>query len=203
MIPMPPADHDRHVMEVVSRDLRRYASLPAAFAYRTNRSASCTCNRNVAQNHLSIFHDPTLRAGDTVVTGERAVVFNGSSSWPLKPKDFSDFSASTRLTKAERRNVDSLVGVSYAANLLKPYAIARQQTREAPQQVAQAQIVRPATRSESVRQVYDVNPRTQPQQPPRPIRPPTIRSSRSSPRRCSRCSGRSSRSLRPRPTCRS
>lgn len=145
------------VEQAVSRDLRRYASLPAAFAYRTNRSASCTCNRNIAQNHLSIFRDPTLRAGDLVVTGERAVVFNGAKTWPLKPKDFTDFSASTRLTSTERRNVDALVGVTYAANLLKPYAIVQQaRERDAPR-VIEANIIRPPqARSEIVRQVYDV-----------------------------------------------
>lgn len=133
----------------VSRDMRRYASLPAAFAYRTSRTASCTCNRSKTPTRLSILIDPTLRPGDAVVTETGAKVFNGSDSWPRRPSDFTDFAVSAKLNKADRKKVDALVGVTYAQNLLKPYAVARQNRNE---QVAQVQIIRPTQPQTQARQ---------------------------------------------------
>ncbi|MBN9062278.1 MAG: DUF2865 domain-containing protein [Rhizobiales bacterium] len=130
------------VESAVSRDRVSYAALPAAFAYRAARSSSCSCKSGVTPARLSIFIDPTLRPGDAVVTEDGAKVFDGSGSWPRKPSDFTDFAASKRLTNADRKKIDSLVGVTYAANLLKPYKVARSDRGTA---VAEVVIVRPQT----------------------------------------------------------
>ncbi|WP_342362140.1 DUF2865 domain-containing protein [Terrarubrum flagellatum] len=161
------------IENAVSRDLRRYTSLPAAFAYQKSRSASCTCHQTAQQTHISIMRDTTLRPGDTVVTGERAVVFNGATSWPYRPSDFSDFRVSGRLNAAQKREIDSRVGVTYAANLLKPYNVAK--AREITP-VAAVEIVRPQQVSELVRRVDGGPPA------PRPANMIVTVSSPSSPR---------------------
>jgi len=58
----------------------RYADLENAFVYRKTIVPGCTCNGRDAFGlaHVDVAHDPTLRAGDIVVTANGPQRFNGS-----------------------------------------------------------------------------------------------------------------------------
>jgi len=58
----------------------------------------------------AILRDPTLRAGDIVMTNKGAMVFRGANHLPHTAGDFTDFRQSTLLTKEERRRIDDAVG---------------------------------------------------------------------------------------------
>ena len=93
----------------VSADGRRYADLPAAFAYRKAIVAGCTCNGRTAFGlaRFDIARDPTLRPGDIVATPQGIAVYTINSnnsgafspvaSYPGLPKDTRDRLAQTRI----------------------------------------------------------------------------------------------------------
>jgi hypothetical protein len=67
-----------------------YASLRTAFLFRQRVENVCTC-RGTATNGLArlpITHDPTLRAGDIVVTDAGVRVFSGGPRFPYRAQDF-------------------------------------------------------------------------------------------------------------------
>jgi hypothetical protein len=68
------------VEHAVASDGKNYKSLANAFTYRERLVTDCTCNARdtagIAQ--LDSLSDPTLRAGDIVVTAEGPVVFTGN-----------------------------------------------------------------------------------------------------------------------------
>ncbi len=63
----------------VAPDGSRYANLDNAYVYRDHLVANCTCNGKDALGLTAIEadHDPTLRAGDTVVTANGPVSYVG------------------------------------------------------------------------------------------------------------------------------
>jgi hypothetical protein len=80
-------------------DGSRYADLPNAFAYRKQIVAGCTCNGRdpfgLAQ--IDPKADPTLKAGDVVVTDKGPEAFTGSKTAQFTPvQDYSGFSKSAR-----------------------------------------------------------------------------------------------------------
>ncbi len=152
------AEGAESIEQAVSRDRGPYSALPTAFAYRTARNASCSCQpQGGGVGRLSALRDFTLRPGDAVVTAGTAEVFSGSSAWPFRASDFTDFQASRQLKPDGRKKVDSIVGASYARRVLKPYTVARV-TREAPPPVADIEIVRPERRAD-VRRIDGPNGR--------------------------------------------
>jgi len=79
--------NDDSIERAVSSKGTPYDKLGAAFAYRTGLKKDCTCgsSRNVEQALLT---DPTLAAGDIVVTARGVRVFAGGASFPFKERDF-------------------------------------------------------------------------------------------------------------------
>jgi len=80
-------------------DGSRYADLPNAFTYRKQIVAGCTCNGRdpfgLAQ--IDPKADPTLKAGDVVVTDKGPEAFTGSKTAQFTPvQDYSGFSKSAR-----------------------------------------------------------------------------------------------------------
>jgi hypothetical protein len=65
----------------VARDGARYANLDNAFLYRKQLAANCTCNgRDVfGLAPFGMASDPTLRAGDIVVTKDGLMAYTGKS----------------------------------------------------------------------------------------------------------------------------
>ncbi|HET7678858.1 MAG TPA: DUF2865 domain-containing protein [Xanthobacteraceae bacterium] len=65
----------------VSSDGKRYAALPAAFVYRKQVIAGCTCNGKTAGGlaQIDVKSDPTLRPGDIVVTDKGLMSYRGGS----------------------------------------------------------------------------------------------------------------------------
>jgi len=65
----------------VAHDGEHYANLDAAFVYRKQLVANCTCNGKDAFGHASfdVKNDPTLRPGDIVSTKDGLMAYTGKS----------------------------------------------------------------------------------------------------------------------------
>lgn len=112
--------------QVVSREMKSYASLPTAFSYRQARpAASCACRRGIAGHYVSPFRDFTLRAGDAVVVEGGAQVFEGANRWPFRPSDFADFRQAAALSKREIQKLDEVLDVSRRERLLAAFKAGR------------------------------------------------------------------------------
>jgi hypothetical protein len=68
--------------KAVAADGTRYANLGTAFLYRDRIVADCTCNgkSNLGLASISIDADPTLRAGDVIVTAHGTVAAAAKSA---------------------------------------------------------------------------------------------------------------------------
>jgi hypothetical protein len=93
------AGSDR-IEDAVSASGAPYTALPVALRYRTTLDNSCTCHRARAQQY-SILRDPTLRKGDTVMTPNGFVVFQGSRQSPYAQSDFATL-ADAPMSKDQR-----------------------------------------------------------------------------------------------------
>jgi hypothetical protein len=69
----------------------------------------------------AIFHDKTLRAGDTVMMSMGAVVFRGGDRLPYSAADFADFRESRLLTKKERQQIDADLGLTMRAEAMRNF----------------------------------------------------------------------------------
>lgn len=109
------------VEEARDRGGRRYADLPVAYRYRQERVNACTCRIDPADmsKRLSVTLDPTLKAGDAVVTESSAVVFSGKASLPFRRKDFQPMETAATLGKGERTRLQSLLGLTREQLLAK------------------------------------------------------------------------------------
>lgn len=97
----------------VSADGKTYSSLPMAYAYEKSGDQACIpAIVQANERRISLLRDFTLRPGDTIMLEGRARVFNGSSQWPYRTSDFSDFRTSSMLSSNDRRRIDHLVGQS-------------------------------------------------------------------------------------------
>jgi hypothetical protein len=63
----------------VSSDGKRYSALPAAFVYRKQLVADCTCNGKTAGGlaRIDVKSDPTLRPGDIIATNQGLMSYRG------------------------------------------------------------------------------------------------------------------------------
>lgn len=88
----------------------RYADLDNAFVYRQKLVPECTCNgRDIfGLAHLDVDNDPTLRAGDVVVTRSGLQVFRGSRSGAIRSRDFSPIRNAPNLSASLRRELSAL-----------------------------------------------------------------------------------------------
>jgi Protein of unknown function (DUF2865) len=84
-----------------------YAGLNAAFSYRKQLSADCTCNgKNVfGTAAIDIKVDPTLRSGDIVATQDGLQIFSKSRHHSRSDADFRPVEADAKLSANLRRTV--------------------------------------------------------------------------------------------------
>lgn len=94
----------------VAADGTRYADLDNAFAFRDKNIPDCSCTGNgpggLAQ--LDLESDPTLRAGDVVVTAAGPAMFRGSAQFPHKAADFTPIDDSARLNGQMRQKLNEI-----------------------------------------------------------------------------------------------
>lgn len=74
-----------------------YSAMPNAFAFRSSLDSACVADGGAA---VAVYHDPTLRAGDMVMTDDGLKVFRGGSL-PHSDSDFRSAS-SAKLSARER-----------------------------------------------------------------------------------------------------
>lgn len=88
-------------------DGSKYSSLPNAYKYREHLANSCTCNGKSAAGNaaITIENDPTLRAGDIVMTANGPVVFTGAPGTHHKMSEFVPAQDSRKISKATRATV--------------------------------------------------------------------------------------------------
>jgi Protein of unknown function (DUF2865) len=83
-----PAGSDK-IEDAVSTSGAAYTALPVALRSRTTFDNTCTCHRSIAHGYSrSLLHDLTLRKGDTIMTPQGFVVFQGRSRPPFAREDF-------------------------------------------------------------------------------------------------------------------
>jgi len=89
----------------VSRDGQRYADLDAAFVYRKQLVANCTCNGRDAFGlaPYDITNDPTLRPGDIVSTKDGFLAYSGKSGGGFTPIDSAAVEAQLYATPGPTR----------------------------------------------------------------------------------------------------
>jgi Protein of unknown function (DUF2865) len=88
-----------------ARDGQRYADLDSAYLYRAHLVANCTCNGRNAFG-LAPFEatsDPTLRAGDIVVTRNGPLAFSGRSGQGAAFTPVDEAAVTAELNKASSR----------------------------------------------------------------------------------------------------
>jgi hypothetical protein len=86
------------VAEAVSPSGQRYASLETAYHFRTNLSASCTCNGRIGGGlaPINIGDDFTMRRGDLVAGETGPLLFNGGGRPPFKTSQFTPLPSNSR-----------------------------------------------------------------------------------------------------------
>jgi Protein of unknown function (DUF2865) len=83
-----PSGSDK-IEDAVSTTGAPYTALPVALRSRTVLDNTCACHRTIAQGYShSLLHDLTLRKGDTVMTPNGFLVFQGRSRPPFVREDF-------------------------------------------------------------------------------------------------------------------
>lgn len=123
--------------KAVSSDGKTYGSLPVAYAHEKSSDPACRPAITTAQR-VSVLRDFTLRAGDAVVVGTGARVFNGGTKYPYALSDFRDFRSSELLSAADRNRIDLIVGVSRAEKMKRDArnAIKRREANNATSNIA-------------------------------------------------------------------
>jgi hypothetical protein len=96
------------IEDAVGADRSGYRKLAAALSFRKEVSPACSCRRpSGAITRGPVYDDPTLRAGDVIVVGGRALVFKGGTR-PYAPRDFAPLEQSS-LSAEARQNVVALL----------------------------------------------------------------------------------------------
>ena len=90
---------------------QRYAALPVAFRYRSTVDNTCTCGaRGARESSVALFHDLTLRKGDSIMTAAGVRVFRGGHKPPYDMDDFIDLAQSSLPREAR----DTLMAIDRA-----------------------------------------------------------------------------------------
>jgi hypothetical protein len=96
------------IEDAVGADRSHYRRLAAALSYRKEVSPACSCRRpSGAITSGPVYDDPTLRAGDVIVVGGRALVFKGGTR-PYGERDFASLEQSSLPAEA-RQNLVALL----------------------------------------------------------------------------------------------
>jgi hypothetical protein len=98
------------IERAVARDGKNYSSIANAFVYRDRLVSDCSCNGHDTAGIAAMDpeEDPTLRAGDIVVTAEGPKVFKGDRRAPHKTSDFVPAEDYRGLPKSLRRQVSEM-----------------------------------------------------------------------------------------------
>jgi hypothetical protein len=84
------------IEDAIASNGQRYATLPVAFRYRSTVDNTCTCGaRDARDSSVALFHDPTLRKGDSIMTAAGVRVFRGAHKPPYDMDDFIDLAQSS------------------------------------------------------------------------------------------------------------
>jgi hypothetical protein len=112
-----PSGSDK-IEDAVSPSGAPYTALPVALRYRTAQDNTCACHRTLAKAY-PILHDRTLRKGDSVMTANGFMVFQGSRHLPYAGSDFIALAAASipkdqraTLMAMERASTVNMVGPS-------------------------------------------------------------------------------------------
>ncbi|MGQ3672461.1 DUF2865 domain-containing protein [Xanthobacter sp. TB0136] len=91
---------------------RAYTALPTAFMFRRQLVEGCSCHANGGEGglrHVDIKDDPTLKAGDVVMTEKGPRVFTGGRRGPpFQDSDFVSPSSFPKLSKEMRQRLKEL-----------------------------------------------------------------------------------------------
>lgn len=103
-------DRDAGIDAARGKDGTAYSSLQNAYAYRNELNPSCTCNAasSTGVAPIDVMDDPTLRAGDLVVTANGVMVFRGDKSLPHRDREFKSALDDRKLPAATRRQIEAL-----------------------------------------------------------------------------------------------
>jgi hypothetical protein len=82
------------IEDAVSPSGAPYTALPVALRYRTVADNTCACHRTPAKRY-PLLRDATLRKGDTVMTANGFMVFQGSRHLPYAREDFVALAAAS------------------------------------------------------------------------------------------------------------
>jgi hypothetical protein len=84
------------IEDAIASNGQSYAALPVAFRYRSTVDNTCTCGaRGARESSVALFHDPTLRKGDFIMTAAGVRVFRGGHAPPYDVDDFIDLAQSS------------------------------------------------------------------------------------------------------------
>jgi hypothetical protein len=103
-------DREAGIDAARGKDGAAYSSLEHAYAYRTEISPSCTCNTasTMGVAPMDVMDDPTLKAGDLVVTANGVMVFRGDKALPHREGEFTSAVDDRKLPAATRRQIEAL-----------------------------------------------------------------------------------------------
>jgi hypothetical protein len=111
------------IEDAVSTSGAPYTALPVALRYRTTADNTCTCRRTMAKKY-PLLRDMTLRKGDTVMTANGFMVFQGSRHLPYAREDFVALAAASiprdqraTLMEMERASALNLRGLSNGSSI--------------------------------------------------------------------------------------
>jgi hypothetical protein len=112
-----PSGSDK-IEDAVSPSGAPYTALPVALRYRTTEDNTCACHRTLAKAY-PLLRDRTLRKGDSVMTANGFMVFQGSRHLPYASSDFIALDAASipkdqraTLMAMERASTVNMVGLS-------------------------------------------------------------------------------------------
>jgi hypothetical protein len=88
-----PSGSDK-IEDAVSPSGAPYTALPVALRYRTIADNTCACHRTMAKAY-PLLRDRTLRKGDSVMTANGFMVFQGSPHLPYASEDFIALAAAS------------------------------------------------------------------------------------------------------------
>jgi len=84
------------IEDAIASNGQRYAALLVAFRYRSTVDNTCTCGaRGARESSVALFHDLTLRKGDSIMTAAGVRVFRGAHKPPYDMDDFIDLAQSS------------------------------------------------------------------------------------------------------------
>jgi hypothetical protein len=136
--------HGSDIKWASASDGTRYNDMDTAFLYRDKVVPDCSCTGKgpggLAQ--IDIESDPTLRAGDIVVTAEGPKAFKGAAAFPYRTADFTPVESYGRISSEVRRQLSS-IEVDATATPATPVQ------KLAPQSAEPAARPRPARRTQA------------------------------------------------------